>query len=755
MRTASPSARRRRFRRLAAGFALLTVIVLAAAVYWRLPLAGAVLRGALGYAGIDGVALGVSRLDGNGATIAGLRAGSALRVESLRVVWNHDDPFRRPLAAVTVSGVRLDFTGANAVFWARLTGREGRPRASAALARLVPRLPAVDAERVAVRLPNAADLAIEGSFRPHGDGCDLRFGARMADNAASMDAALSLSGLGGQPALSLSATVSTGLDLVARGIGGGMPLSGQARVELSGATPLSLSAAPLRALSDVLAAVGTPSLDARLFLDGVRWGAQVEEVDGRADVVLSLDAKGAPMARGRVRLGARRATVGSGSVADLHIDGVLFLHLSDGAVSVALPAPLAVTAERVTAGSAVLGPLALTVTGAAPTAVRIGPGGDPLRAVSAALAVETLPVAIRVDGDPVTVTPPLAMAGTARLSDGAARFLGQVTGLGGALAVAVDAHHDLRRQRGTARVVVEPLRLGPGGVQPRQIAPALARLSASAGTLGGRVDLRWDASGHGGTARVSLDGVDVAEADSGAAVAGLSGVLAFDGLAPPTTPPGQELRVARLDAGVRLDDVALRFRIVTDADATPALAVESLRARIAGGMLAVADGRVGSAGDAALPLRLSGVDLATVFDLVGVEGLDGTGTVDGTIPLAVAGGRLSVAGGRLTARGTGRLRLRSAAVRQALAAAGQEVAWMLQALEDFRYDRLSLAIEKPADGIAQLRLETLGNNPAVLQGRPFAINLNLEADVDRIAAALIEALSLPGRLVGTIVRDSR
>jgi hypothetical protein len=80
---------------------------------------------------------------------------------------------------------------------------------------------------------------------------------------------------------------------------------------------------------------------------------------------------------------------------------------------------------------------------------------------------------------------------------------------------------------------------------------------------------------------------------------------------------------------------------------------------------------------------------------------------------------------------------------------------MLSALDDFHYDRLSATIEKPADGVAHLRIETFGRNPAVEGGRPFAINLNLETDIDRIAASLAQALRLPGSIVGAIVRHNR
>lgn len=77
---------------------------------------------------------------------------------------------------------------------------------------------------------------------------------------------------------------------------------------------------------------------------------------------------------------------------------------------------------------------------------------------------------------------------------------------------------------------------------------------------------------------------------------------------------------------------------------------------------------------------------------------------------------------------------------------------MLQALEDFRYERLTLDIDKAADGEARLLLSTQGHNPAVLEGHPFALNITLSGNADRLLATVLEAYSVSDRALQGLLR---
>lgn len=468
------------------------------------------------------------------------------------------------------------------------------------------------------------------------------------------------------------------------------------------------------------------------------------------------DPSGAFAVAGRLLVRAETLRLAATGADKVTLDGPFEARLSDGVVTLTMPDQLDLRAERLTAGSMSFAPAALRLTGAASPAVRLSLADtDLLRALTAAIRVDADPVSPRADTgrDPLSV--PLALTGTLRLADGVARFDGTLAGPQDVPRLRLALRHHIAAGSGDAAAVLAPLDMETDRAQPGTLLPALARLSTTGGTVQGEGSLAWTPRGRQAGARVVLDRVSLEDADTGLAIDGLSGAVTFDRLDPPTTPPAQKLRLARIDAGVALDDVTLSFQLTAGATGLSAIAVESFAARFAGGTLAVRNGRIAASGDSTVALEIAGVDLARLLPDLGLEDAGGTGVIDGAVPIRVVDGRLVVSGASLAARGPGRLRIRSAGLRDALAGAGQEVALMLEALEDFRYDRLSLAIEKPADGIARLRLETFGNNPAVANGRPFAINLNLETDIDRIAGTLAEALRLPGRVLGTIVRGRR
>ena len=522
-----------------------------------------------------------------------------------------------------------------------------------------------------------------------------------------------------------------------------------ARRASSGAGATSPDA--LATLADHMPAITFDPTTVTLPLPGGAGDVAVT-VDGS----IAADRSGALAAHGRLELTSRRAHIAAIAAEDVSLSGAYSLRLADQVLALTLPKPLDLRARRLSIGPATFAPVALTLAGAASPVARMTlDAHDPVGSFVAALSVKGAPVAVRMGDDPAPVTLPLALAGTLRLVSRTARFSGQATGAAGVPVIAISAQQALNAGSGSADISLAPLRLGAGGLQPGAMLPALARLKATAGTVSGETTLGWGAAGMRGTGRIAFDGASFADADSGVSVDGLSGIVAFDRLTPPTTPPDQVLRATRVDGGVALDDATLHFRLRADAAGQPVVTVQQFDAGFAGGRIAVRDGRIAASGDVSLPLQVTGVALGTFLGDVGAEGVGGSGTIDGAIPLQVAKGHVAVAHGSLAARGPGRLSIRSRAVRDALSGAGKEVALMLSALDDFHYDRLSVTIEKPADGVAHLRIETFGRNPAVEDGRPFAINLNLETDIDRIAGSLAEALRLPGRIVGSILRRGR
>src|SRR5690606_5419361 len=111
-------------------------------------------------------------------------------------------------------------------------------------------------------------------------------------------------------------------------------------------------------------------------------------------------------------------------------------------------------------------------------------------------------------------------------------------------------------------------------------------------------------------------------------------------------------------------------------------------------------------------LTTEALDLATFFELIGVDGLSGSGRLAGSLPVAFAGGDVIVENGQFNALESGRLSIRFATLRSALAGSGEVVEAAVKALEDFHYEELTLNVAKTADNDATVKLSTLGQNPA-------------------------------------------
>jgi hypothetical protein len=144
-----------------------------------------------------------------------------------------------------------------------------------------------------------------------------------------------------------------------------------------------------------------------------------------------------------------------------------------------------------------------------------------------------------------------------------------------------------------------------------------------------------------------------------------------------------------------------------------------------------------------LTLNVEGVNLGDLLQMTELEGLSATGTMAGKIPVVLDKGEAIVENGLLSAGGPGVLRYKPDQVPGALQGGGQGVELMLQALTDFRYDALSLSLDRAADGETKIGLHIKGNNPAVYNGYPLAFNLNLSGKLDRILRDTLQGYRVP------------
>lgn len=341
------------------------------------------------------------------------------------------------------------------------------------------------------------------------------------------------------------------------------------------------------------------------------------------------------------------------------------------------------------------------------------------------------PLRVALEGEPGEAG--IAVSGSVATSNGAVRV--PVSG-------SVDpAEASVRMTGGPTRVTFRP-----GGLQPDALSGALAAVRDVAGavTIGG--DVAADAGGAVRT-RLRLAFDDLSARSEALQVAGLTGELALTGLAPLATAGPQSLSARRVIAGVPVEAPRLRFTIPPRAGG-PLVRIHEATAELAGGEVAVRDAQWDAgAAQNAVEVAVRSVSLGRLLSEWQIEGISGTGRLSGTIPVRVGPEGVVIEGGRLAAGGAGRISVDWGAARETLVQSGEQVALTVRALEDFRYDSLTIGVDRPADGTLTLDIGLEGANPEVLDGHPFRFNIALSGRLEPILAAVREGRRIGAELI--------
>jgi hypothetical protein len=143
-----------------------------------------------------------------------------------------------------------------------------------------------------------------------------------------------------------------------------------------------------------------------------------------------------------------------------------------------------------------------------------------------------------------------------------------------------------------------------------------------------------------------------------------------------------------------------------------------------------------SQGSLLFPLEFRGLKLDRLLTLYPVEGLAGTGMLDGQLPLRIGAGGIQIEQGQLAARSPGgRLQFDSERIR-ALAHSNPSMQLVTQALEDFNFTTLHSQVNYDQQGRLSLAMRLEGQSPSIEQGRPIHFNINLQEDIPSLLASL-------------------
>ncbi|MEM9683569.1 MAG: YdbH domain-containing protein [Pseudomonadota bacterium] len=203
--------------------------------------------------------------------------------------------------------------------------------------------------------------------------------------------------------------------------------------------------------------------------------------------------------------------------------------------------------------------------------------------------------------------------------------------------------HNIVSQAGRLNFQVPRVAFGSKGSTLDDIfPPATSWFTSSEGAASATGHILWDREILSGQMAVKLDSIDLATAD--ASITDLTGTLNFIELIPLSMPPRQRLvgRVASGELGPWPMQVEFQLREDGKVD------VQDLDVEMAGGTVrtrALVDPETLGATDGSV--RLRSVDLRQLLDMIGVEGLNGTGRITGTVPISMVDGQVSIDDGQL------------------------------------------------------------------------------------------------------------
>lgn len=293
---------------------------------------------------------------------------------------------------------------------------------------------------------------------------------------------------------------------------------------------------------------------------------------------------------------------------------------------------------------------------------------------------------------------------------------------------------------GLLQAEIIPIRFSPEGLQPGALSPALAQLEDASGHLDANVQFKWSKEGmQNSQAAFELRNLSFTRENT--KLSDLNVSLNLVDLLSPRTPPHQTITIRRIDAGAPLENLLVSYHI--EGTSPPRIAVEKAQFSILEGTIAVEPTVIDPAAARSDTLiHIRNIDLETLFNVIKVDGLTGSGHLDGEIPLTLAENQVTITNGHLAAQAPGVLRFQSEKASQLMASAGKEMNLLLQAAQDFHYTELSLDLDKSVTHDLVAKLSLLGNNPKVKDGRAFRLNIKLETDIDKILQTINQGYNL-------------
>ncbi len=226
---------------------------------------------------------------------------------------------------------------------------------------------------------------------------------------------------------------------------------------------------------------------------------------------------------------------------------------------------------------------------------------------------------------------------------------------------------------------------------------------------------------------------------------GLSTELNLENGAGFHTTKDAQLKLDFLDVGFPIENIDGNFRFAPDPKTQSyVVGVKKFTADLLGGKAQSEPFQLDFGQDKNLILvKLEHINLHNIMQLEQQASLQGTGVLDGRIPIEITRGNIEVAHGSLSARTPGGIIRYLPTEKVALMAkTNPSVKMVVDALSNFQYHVLEVTSDYKPTGDLNLQVHLEGENPGWQAGQPVHLNLNLEENVP----ALLRSLQLSGEI---------
>jgi hypothetical protein len=307
--------------------------------------------------------------------------------------------------------------------------------------------------------------------------------------------------------------------------------------------------------------------------------------------------------------------------------------------------------------------------------------------------------------------------------------------------------HEWSTGHGTAHGTVDPVVFNRTTFRLGELwAPWSLPVEVTEGTVAATFDGRWRSDEQqrlhmqGGSADIAVERLGGRYHDIEFAGMNTKLKVAIEGVDRLTVSRPAEVAIASVQTGVDLTDVSMTVEGEWDLhEKLPLVELRNIRCRLLGGTAT----SQGARADLAYPpygltVLFRELDLHQILDLEQQKGLQGTGVLDGSIPVTVTSHGLTVRDGSFEARPPGGVirYVASPEVARAVTQANANTQFILQALSNFEYNMLQVGAQYAENGTLQLQARLEGKNPDQKKSPPIHFNLTVQENIPALLKSL-------------------